>query len=292
MRKLITALAMVAVGWNASASAQSYTLKNGNSTLRVDQRNGATVWRIDQDALSDAIPPDNLFLSNYFFRVGAGGPESNFFNALGAPTVLQNGADNVSFAFANDSLSATLGWNILGGPVGSGSSVLTKSVVITNLTGQAIDLNLFDYSDYDINFNPRNQADQAALIGPGRIVTTSSSVPFQITSQVTGNPDRYQITNFITPYLQFFIDQDGPTTLSNTPGLGVPFPSTPGDNAFAFQWSRTLSPGQSFSVAQTATFAAIPEPSSWAMLLIGFVAVGGGLRGSRRLAQTRGALAN
>ena len=277
-------LLLVATCFAASpASAASYLLTSNNSQLTVTDNNGATVWYVD----AGASPRDNLFLPNFYFRVGATGNESNFLNALGAPTVQQNAANSLTLAFAGPTLSATINWTLVGGAAGSNTSVLAKSVSVTNLTADAIDLRLFDDSDYDINFDQFNQADQAALVAPGHIVTTSATSPIQISSIASVTPDHYQITDFITPYLQLFFDTDGPTTLSDQPGLGTAFPSVPGDNAFAFQWDRTLGAGQSFFVSQVSTYspaaaaaaaAAVPEPASWAMLIGGFGLAGGALR--------------
>lgn len=261
----------------APASAASYLLTSNNSQLTVTDNNGATVWYVD----AGPTPRDNLFLSNFYFRVGATGNESSFLTALGAPTVQQNAANSLTLAFAGPTLGATINWTLVGGAAGSNTSVLAKSVSVTNLTADAIDLHLFDYTDFDINFDQFNQADQATLVAPGQIVTSSATSPIQISSIASVTPDHYQITDFITPYLQFFVDLDGPTTLSDQPGPGNAFPSVPGDNAFAFQWNRTLGAGQSFFVSQISTYsptAAVPEPASWAMMIGGFGLVGSALR--------------
>lgn len=287
LRLVPLALAMV---FAPPVGAVNYTLKNGNSSTLVSDRTGAIVWNIDQGNLDFDEATDNLIMSNYFLRVGSSGKEFNFFNIFGAPVVRNAFANSLTFSFSNASMAATLEWSLVGGVEGSGQSILSKAVSITNLTNNPLDLHLFDYSDYDINFDQYKQADQATLVGPGHIVTTSATVPFQIDAQVSEKPDHYQITDFITPYRQLFIDQDGPTTLSDAPAPGVAYPQTPKDNAFAFQWDRLLQAGHTFSVNQVATYApsAVPEPASWAMMLIGFGALGTALRRTNKRLQRTG----
>ncbi|MGI4793453.1 MAG: PEP-CTERM sorting domain-containing protein [Janthinobacterium lividum] len=90
-----------------------------------------------------------------------------------------------------------------------------------------------------------------------------------------GDKDLSHTRCFITPYLSLYVDTDGPTTLSDQPGLGISYPHPPGDNAFAFEWERALSAGAAFSVSQVAVYgrAAVPEPATWTMILGGLAAV-------------------
>lgn len=287
-RSLWLLAAAGAVLTTAPAAAVNYRLQDGNSSTLISDRNGAIVWNVDQTGRSEHDAIDNVFMSNYLLRIGSTAGEKNLFTMLGTPTV-QRTANSLSLAFADATLSATLQWSLIGGTAGSGRSVLTKSIAITNLSQANLDLHLFDYSDYDINFDQYKQADQATLVGPGHIVTTSATAPFQIDSTVTGSPDHYQITDFYTLYSQLFLDSDGPTTLSDTPAPGTPYPTVPKDNAFAFQWNRALGAGQTLTIAQVAAFgpSAVPEPSGWVLLLTGFGLGGGALRRQRRQRRQR-----
>ncbi len=67
----------------------------------------------------------------------------------------------------------------------------------------------------------------------------------------------------------FFIDNDGATTLTNMPGLGVPFPAEPGDNAFAFGWEVALAPGESFTATHSSVLTALPLPATLPLMLVG-----------------------
>jgi hypothetical protein len=294
MSKRLIFASCIAVSVAMPASAANYVLTDGNSTATISDINGAIVWRVAQGGAAPASSPDNLFISNYLFRVGSTAGERSIAAGLGTPTLAGQSANGVSFRAANASLSATLDWRLRGSASDAGRAVLVKSVTFTNLSSDALDFHLFDYSDHDIRFNPAAQADTARLAGPGLIVTSSSTVPFSIVSRASVAPDRYQIDSFLPLYQALFLDSDGPTTLSNTPAPNGTFPTTPGDTAFAFQWSRTLAPGASFSVSQMAAFlpsAAVPEPASWGLMIAGFALMGGSLRSARgRRAGTLGAI--
>ncbi len=279
--KSLTMLLLLAAG--VPASAADYDLLDGNASARISDRNGATVWRVAPAVESPAGFSDNVFLSSYFIRVGGSGTEAPLLSALGTP-VASAGSNSLRLDFANDTLAATVEWSLTGACAGAALATLTKSVSFTNVGAADLDFHLFDYTDFDIRFNPLAQADRARLVGPGRIVTTSSTIPFSIDARADVAPDRYQISDFLTPYFQFFIDQDGPTTLSNTPAPGVGFPATPGDTAFVFQWDRIIAPGDSFSVRQVARYvptSAVPEPATWAFMIAGFGLVGAAARRRR-----------
>jgi hypothetical protein len=257
------------------AAAANYVLVDGNTSARINDRNGATVWRVAPEGDEPAGASDNLFISNYYFRVGDSGGEAPLLDALGAPTATAT-ATSLRLSFSSAQIAATADWS-LAGAGGGALATLTKSVMFTNLGNADLDLHLFDYTDFDILFNPLAQADSARLVSPGRIVTTSSTIPFSIDARADVAPDGYQISDFLTPYFQFFFDLDGPTTLLNTPAPGVRFPATPGDTAFAFQWNRVLAPGESFGVRQIARYvptSAVPEPGTWAMMVAGFGIMG------------------
>ncbi len=264
------------------ASAATFILNDGNSTATISDINGATVWRVARGGLSVAASPDNIFISNYLFRIGSLSGERSIATGIGAPTLFEQTVNSVTFGASNEILSASQTWSLTGFEANSGRSILTKSVTFTNLSTSPLDLSVFDYSDYDIRFNPRAQADFATLVAPGAILTESTTMPVTIFSLVNALPDRHQIDGFFPLYRNLFLDSDGATTLTNMPALGQRFPDTPGDTAFAFQFNRTLAPGQSFSVSQVATLAPVPEPSTWAMMLLGFGLMGTVLRGSRK----------
>ncbi len=128
------------------------------------------------------------------------------------------------------------------------------------------------------------------VTGEGMLITTDAAVmiagrsAFTVTS-ISGTVNGSAIVAPSGNYGIFFPDA-GPFL----DGVGLRFFTAAGnDIRFFFQDSagryrvNTFSPGSSSFVSATATrVAAVPEPSSWAMLIMGFGAVGASIRSARK----------
>ena len=247
---------------STGVQAASFILTSGNSEVEVSDRNGITVWFVEGS-------PDNVFISNYYYRVGEVENESVFLEGIDdTPTVNQITTEQLQLTYTGTELEAEVNYSLEGGELGSNESLLSKSVTLTNLSSENQQINLFDYSDWDIKFNQLDQRDQAIALDPGTIILNSDTRPLSILTQLTPTPSRYEINDFFTLYSKFFLDNDGATTLSNTPPLNTPFPIPASDNAMAFQWEFTLLPGESYSITSTANYTPIPEPGSIAASII------------------------
>ncbi|MEM8957711.1 MAG: calcium-binding protein [Pseudomonadota bacterium] len=275
MIRTLLLLALVAMPLAVPAA----TLTSGDSESTVSDDGLITVWRVEPDG------SDNIFLSGLYLRRDGETSESSLAAALGLIEEIQDTPDMLRRRYGGNGLDAVVDYRLTGGPEGSRSAILSRSVTLTNTADTPISLTLFDYTDLDIRFNPQDQLDQATLIAPGVIETVSANSPIVITTTVTPTPDAHQITDFLTLYFAFFLDQDGPTALTDTPALGEPFPVPAGDNAFAFEWGFDLAAGESVTVSQTSVLAPVPLPAAAALLLSGlgaFAALRG--RGRRTMA--------
>jgi PEP-CTERM motif len=259
--------AAVVLGTAMPASAASFTLLDGNSRIGLDDRNGITTWFVDGGR-------DNVFLSNLYYRVGDSGPEQNLLGGLGVPAASQAAANALELTFTGPGITAVLSYELRGWADGSGRSRLTRSLAFTNTSDSPLDLHLFDYSDFDIKFFQPAQRDQSVATSTGRIITTSADQPYRIVTRVEAAPDHFQIADFFTMYTRFFVDLDGPTQLTDSPGIGQPFPVPAGDNAFAFQWDRLLGAGETFRIAHVSDFMPIAEPASLALFGLGLAGLG------------------
>lgn len=254
------------------ARAGAVVLTSGSSELTIQDSSGiVTVWRTEPGG------SDNVFLSSYYLRLDGQSGEGTFQDIFGDPVVSQPSPDRLSLSYGNGSIEGRLDYAIFG-DLPSGRSTMARSATIINRGTDPLNFTLFDYTDLDIRFDPTNQRDTAVLTQPGVIETNSASAPISIVTTVTPTPDQYQISDFITLYLAFFLDTDGATTLPNTPALGVPFPVPPGDNAFAFGWEVSLAPGESFTASHSSTLTAIPIPATALLMLTGLAALAFGRR--------------
>jgi hypothetical protein len=202
---------------------------------------------------------DHVFETWWWFRVEGDTREFALNNAAG------------TVAAGN---TATTTWNMAGAAGGSPyafSAVLTytvtdtgenlgqvaQSMVITNTGSDAITLNLFQYTDFDVNGTASTDSATGGLDG-----ITISDGPFTILYQGVG-ASAYQVTTFAT--LRGLLTN---TTVDNLNNTGLPF--GPGDFTGGFQWTLTLGAGESTTVM--ASMAVIPTPASLALLGLGGLA--------------------
>lgn len=66
-----TSLLAVLVPLNLPDRGANFTLSDNNSEITVSDRNGVTVWYVEGS-------PDNVFIANYYYRLGLTGNENNF----------------------------------------------------------------------------------------------------------------------------------------------------------------------------------------------------------------------
>ena len=264
LRRLTLLLALITV---MPAAAGAAVLTSGSSELTIQDNDGTvTVWRTQPGG------SDNIFLSSYYLRLDGQDGEETFQDQFGDPVVSQPSADRLSLSYSSGAIEGRLDYAIFG-DLQPGRSIMQRSATITNQGTETLNFTLFDYTDLDILFDPTNQRDTASLTEPGVIETNSASAPISIVSTVTPTPDQYQITDFLTLFFAFRADTDGATTLPNTPGLGVPFPAEPGDNAFAFGWEVALAPGESFTTTHSSVLTALPLPATLPLMMVGLAAL-------------------
>ena len=269
MNPRVFALAAALLALAAPARAQTTTLSDNNASVQITAGGVVTVFRANAGL-------DNVFRSEYFFRVGDAAPEQALGTGAAATTTLTGTNQRHTLYTASDGTYQAGVRYLLQGA--GNAARLFETVGITNTTAAPLAFSLFSYSDYDLNFNPAINDDRAVLVGPAAVFQ------FDPTAALLTSADSafsaYEIDYGIPPTGPIFplrarLTDNAPTTLANTPGPGVAFPvAAPGDVAFAFQWNTTIAPGATFSVTTTRNLVtAIPEPGTLA--LIGLAAVPG-----------------
>jgi hypothetical protein len=271
----LLAFGISAIGAPIAAQAQSFTLLDGNARVQLFPNTDATVrvFSIDNG-------PDNVFRANYYYRLGETAERA--LSTIGNGQFMPIGSNRLDVTFQAPSFTSLVSYILQGGSAGSGRATLQESVSLTNTTAAAIALTLFDYADYDLLFNQAVPDDQAVVVQPGLIRQFDPLSTLLASTSVV--PDRYEI-NFglggpvLFPILTRLNDAE-PTVLSNTPAIGVPFPGTPADVSFAYQWNLTLNPGQTFVLTSQKNIEAVPEPTTIGAMVA--TAIGGAWLRRRR----------
>ena len=270
VRRIIVSAAVVAALVAMApprAHAAPIALSDLNSSVSIDpdSQNGVYSWVVDGTS--------QLFQQWFWYRIGSTGPESSIDTISAANALVNNtnhnpGNDTADILYTNGTLSVDVTYSLRGGPAGSRQSDLGEQVVITNNSQSALDLHFFQYSDFDLggtfqgdtgSFVNPNTADQHDIAGTTYLSETVA----------TPAPDRYQFGLYPNTLNQL---NDGvATTLNDNP-------SATGDVTWAFEWDRTVAPGQSFLISKDKRIG-VPEPAT--LFLFGTALIGAA-RASRR----------
>ena len=153
---------------------------------------------------------------------------------------------------------------------GMGSASITESIAVDNNTGAPFNLNLFEYSNFNLLQSDNNTATVYAdtVTGPGYNYASQTSGATAIQQGISSPDATYA--------------EAGPsgTVLSDvTSGsnLNGPLTSGPGDVAWAFQWNTTVAaqPDEFDELGNgSLSITNVPEPSTFALIGLGLGALG------------------
>ncbi len=256
-----------------SANAQNITLSDGGSTATINPglANGGS-GTLGMDNWS-VLGGQNQ-LNQQWFWYSVNGSTAASIDAIGGYNQTPNAPNDVTLTYANSQLSVSVEYVLSGNGVSSGSADLQEYISVVNEGGSQINLNFYQYS----NFN---------LLGNNNNTVSISGSPGAYTgaTQTTGGPGGSGLAEVIdVPYANYAeaalagvtLSELGaaPYTLNDNPSAG------PGDVSWAFQWNATLAPyGQSGDMLDITkdkglSIQIVPEPSTFAMIVLGAAALG------------------
>lgn len=241
------ALAQVGTGFTITDGDVVFTQVNSPTSGTATSVSGANL------RFNGAAGTDHLFENWWWYRIdGVDAREFAFNNASGT-TAAGNTATTTWPGLGGGAFSATLTY--VATDTGTNLGQVVQTLTVTNLTQQAMRLNLFNYADFDVNATAGSDA--ATLFGPGEIRITDTVNPAWDIRFIGSGASAYQVTSFAT--LRGLLTNTAVDNLNNT---GLPF--GPGDFTGGFQWVLDLGPGGTAVVSET--LASVPEPTSVLLL--------------------------
>jgi len=258
------------LGMLAGPALGSVTLSQDNSVIELNfgdeptAEMGMYAWEVDGT--------DHMHQQWFWYRVGDAGGEAPLdpLDMVGVPlTADLNGDgvdDAVDVAYRVAGLDISLRFVLAGGAPGSETSTIVETIVITNTTPDTLDVHFFQYADFDLGGN--HESDSVEILGdPKNTAYQWEESLYVAETIVTGAPDHYEagaVNDILNSILDRLEDGD-PTDLEDIAG---PIENT--DAAWAFQWDKTLGPGDSLVISKDKLI--MPEPAT-VVLMFGGVAM-------------------
>ena len=193
----------------------------------------------------------------YYLRIGDAGGEVPIDQLSQSGVSVTNGNfnagdDRLNVVYAGMGLTVSVDYVLTGGSPDSGRSDLLNAISVTNQTQDAIDLHLFQFSDFDINGAFLD--DSVQLTGtPPNTATLTDGMGF---IEMVDSPAPDRVEAGLAADLLSRLEDGAPTTLSGALAAG------PGDVAWAFQWDATIGPGGSLLIGKDTATHTMPLPSA------------------------------
>ena len=272
---------VVTDGVTPSGTIEDQSVSDGNISINfstVDVGKGGFASGLDS-VIVEGI--EQLSSIEWFYRVGSTGPEfplSAFIgdNPLDQVTVV--GGKTIVITGATTFFDFTLSYEPFGFTPGSDMAVLDIKLNITNTDENSQDITIFAFFDYDLDASDGGDFLDFITGGPSQFsqfddlssADTFPTDPFQITGLVNpaGGVVAIDPTEFAIETFSGILDdlEDGAVTDFNNFNTD----ELQGVNAtFGYQWDVTLGETEGATIDVHTVFHVVPEPSTYAMLLIG-----------------------
>jgi len=238
-------------------------LTDQNSTLNIvtNSSAGMNSWTIDGNNVLDQ--------QWFWYRVGNVGGQSSLDTLPSTITVLDPSDLKASYTGATFVVTLTLGLN--GSASGSGNSDLSIGIKIQNTSGNALNLHLFEYSNFTLGGIP---GDTVTFTNANTVVQTGALGTLQeaVATGLSGflAPMRHEANP--VPVTLNELTGASPLTLDGTGSAG------PGDVSWAFQWDANLNGGASSQISKDINVQ-VPEPSTRGLVTLAVAIVGSILLG-------------
>jgi hypothetical protein len=258
--------AALPTGVLAASPPEFIELTNGNSIYQADLLR----FSEDQSWLVDGI--ETLFTDLYFLNVDADSSQRDLrLEDLQLVELSQPASNrvNASLVTFGGSLNLALDSILLGGAPGSYSAMRQETVTLTNTGQDWLDVSLFKYIDYDLQFD--DSIDNDTAVFTGNTLTQADTSGALATLTVDQDPTAVQIG----PYGPLLAELYNPpaTNLQDSPG-----PVVDADITAALQFDRILAPGESSVFRFVMTVQGQDEtktvPESGTVFALGVVAAG------------------
>ena len=158
--------------------------------------------------------------------------------------------------------SVSLNYQVQGGSSGETQSTVNTTLTVSNTSATATTLDLYFSALTELRNTPQNDrlvmdVNNRAVATEGFLFAASEIATLTPPDHVYVGPTGLIFPNTAPPTLN---DDRGPYG----PGAGV-------NPYYAYQWNKTLAPGESFTIGIHQYIGVVPEPSTWLLMALGFI---------------------
>jgi len=250
----------------ASGVAQVYTMTDGGSsaTVNVNSSAGMSDWTVNNQ--------NQLNQQWFWYRTDNGIAQPiNTISAASVQTYYNGvgGVNEVTATYQNAQLTLTIDYYLTGGGVGSGNADLAENISVVNNTGSALNLNFYQYSDFNLLGSGAN--DSIQIFGsPGSYNFAQQMTGGTAIGEVVVAPNANYAEAAYAGQTLAELNGTANLTLNDTTSAG------PGDVTWALQWGSTIGAGQEYDISKDKSLSieVVPEPSTVAFIALGLGAWG------------------
>lgn len=272
INKMVLAMAVVMGLTVTSVYADQITLEDRNSTVRIDTDGTGGGEAGMYDWLVDGT--DHLFQQWFWVRVRGDNQETPLhgLDQTGLVVTDTNPFDDVRtdtlavmYMDPADRFRITIKYTLVGGSTGSQTSDIAEIIRVDNLSGESLNIQVFQYSDFDLFGDAGNEDVEITGGNTARQVDLVNGVALSETV-VTPRPTIAEAAFFSSTRDKL---NDGVAdNLNGSTSAGT------GDVTWAFQWDITLAArgaGSSYLISKDKNIVVerfIPEPATISMLAL------------------------
>lgn len=242
-----------------------YTLSSGNASVSIDlgSQAGMYNWMVDGQK--------QLNQQWFWYRVGSSGPEASI-DTIGAPVINLISPSILDTTYAASLFSVDVLYSLVGGAPGSGTSDLSETIKIQNLTGGTLAFHFFQYADFNLGGTPNNDS--------GQLDKTSKG--YNEVDQTDGFCHLGENVDTVVSHAATHAEVASDNSILNMLNNGTA--STLNGNLYTYgnvkwglEWDVNLAPGSTYLISKDLSISGVdpvPEPAAWSLILLGLLSGG------------------